>query len=344
MNKILIIGPNSIHVKNFIEIINPLFNEIQFIGEEKVDFLAECNQSVCSFRSKNPFVLFRKYLKLKKLIKEVNPNVIHFQSINRQAFFGILANKYLNIKVVSTAWGSDVLLVPERSKILKKMVSFVLKRSDYITADSNQMIEKIETLSNNRNIKHCLFGIEPIKEKEKEKIIYSNRLHNELYNIEKIIIDFKEFSKNQPEWKLIIGAIGSETKRLIKLAVGNEFENKIKFVGWLDKETNEQYYQKAMIYVSIPDSDGTAISLLEAMSAGCIPVVSNLKVSEEWIQNNVNGIILEKNENCFERALNLNQKNVSKLNTEIINLKATRVVARNNFNEIYSIISVLDDN
>jgi glycosyltransferase involved in cell wall biosynthesis len=128
------------------------------------------------------------------------------------------------------------------------------------------------------------------------------------------------------------------------LAVGNEFENKIKFVGWLDKETNEQYYQKAMIYVSIPDSDGTAISLLEAMSAGCIPVVSNLKVSEEWIQNNVNGIILEKNENCFERALNLNQKNVSKLNTEIINLKATRVVARNNFNEIYSIISVLDDN
>lgn len=339
MNKILLIGPNSIHVKNFIEIINPLFNEIHFIGEEKVEFLAESNQSVCSFRSKNPFLLFKNYLKLKRIIKDLNPDVIHFHSINRQAFFGVLVNVWLKKQVVSTAWGSDVLLVPERNVVLKKMVSFVLNRSNYITADSNEMIEKIKTLSANRNIKQCLFGIAPIKEVEKEKIIYSNRLHNKLYNIEKVITDFIEFSKNHPEWKLIIGAIGTETEKLKRLSEINGLENNMEFVGWLNKETNEDYYKKAMIYVSIPNSDGTAISVLEAMSAGCIPVVSNLKVSEEWIQNNVNGIILEKGENCFERVLNLDQKSVSGINNEIINSNATRVIATEKFNEIYSIIN-----
>jgi glycosyltransferase involved in cell wall biosynthesis len=40
---------------------------------------------------------------------------------------------------------------------------------------------------------------------------------------------------------------------------------------------------KAAIYVSVPSSDGTSVTLLEAMAAGAYPVVSDLPGNREWV-------------------------------------------------------------
>lgn len=336
-NKIIIVGPNSGHVQNFILLIKKFFNEIVFIGEEPTDFKYITKSYVLSFRSKNPLVLLKNRAKLLDIFKKEKANFIHIHSANRVAFVVTSLAKKINSKIITTTWGSDVLLVPKKHFISKKMVQFILNHSDYITADSQEMITTIKTLTINTNIKQVLFGITPLTPKEKEKIIYSNRLHKPLYNIDKIIDEFYFFSKKHPEWKLIVGAIGSETENLKQKVTVLQLNSKVEFVGWLTQEDNNKYYQKSYIYISIPSSDGTAVSLLEAMSAGCIPIVNDLKVSNEWIQNGLNGLIIKKeDENIFEKALQLDQNKASNFNQQIIKDKATKTIASNHFYQIYN--------
>ena len=45
------------------------------------------------------------------------------------------------------------------------------------------------------------------------------------------------------------------------------------------------------IYLSAASSDGTSVSLLEAMAAGMICIVTDYPSNLEWIENSVNGFI-----------------------------------------------------
>jgi glycosyltransferase involved in cell wall biosynthesis len=49
------------------------------------------------------------------------------------------------------------------------------------------------------------------------------------------------------------------------------------------------FYRTGSIMLSVPESDGTPMSLLEAMACGCIPIVSDLPSLREWIVDGVNG-------------------------------------------------------
>jgi len=94
--------------------------------------------------------------------------------------------------------------------------------------------------------------------------------------------------------------------------------------------------------VSIPSSDGTAISLLEAMGYGCIPVLSDLPANNEWIINNENGIIVKNNlvsSLCDVEELSLDY--VQEKNKKLILSKATKQVNKNKFESIYK--KILND-
>jgi glycosyltransferase involved in cell wall biosynthesis len=69
--------------------------------------------------------------------------------------------------------------------------------------------------------------------------------------------------------------------------------NNVEFVGFLQTSELYSWYKKAKIFISIPLSDATSISLLEAMSFGCYPILSNIPANLEFIINNINGKINE---------------------------------------------------
>ena len=135
---------------------------------------------------------------------------------------------------------------------------------------------------------------------------------------------------------MVVGATGPETERLIRLAEDLGCAAKIEFAGWLDKTTNEYNYARATIYVSIPSSDGTSVSMLEAMSADCIPVVSDVPVIQEWIQDGINGVIRKKAGNPFEEALALDREVCFAQNRRLITEKVDRRFTTAAFFSIYN--------
>ncbi|MEA3477980.1 MAG: glycosyltransferase, partial [Bacteroidota bacterium] len=99
---------------------------------------------------------------------------------------------------------------------------------------------------------------------------------------------------------------------------------------------NREYYKKAMFYVSVPQSDATSISLLEALAYGCIPVLSDLPANWEWVENGRNGLIVKHlDANFIKKALKLNQPEIAAINRKIIEERGTTEVNRQKFIDIY---------
>ena len=166
-------------------------------------------------------------------------------------------------------------------------------------------------------------------------------MHKKLYRVDKIIEAFAVFNANSEtrDWRLVVAASGTETEELKNKAKSLGLANDVDFVGWIQKEENEQWYSKAKIWVSIPESDATSISLLEAMACGCIPVVSDLPANCEWIQSGVNGIVVEDLQSDFiSKALKLNHKVAIEINKQRIEKDGTKEANRTKFLQLYQTI------
>ncbi|MBI4945986.1 MAG: glycosyltransferase family 4 protein [Bacteroidetes bacterium] len=332
--KVLIAGESSVHLQNYCHAIKKHVDEIILVTETSVQISEVKKSYVVSFRKLNPLKWFFNLQKLKRIILEEKPDLVHVHQINRLAYF--IAKSIHNIPLISTAWGSDVLLIPEKNFIFRTLSRYVIRKSSVVTADARVMIDAMKKMDNSEiKYVHLQYGIDPVVPFVKEKIIYSNRLHELLYNIDIIIKDFSAFSKHNPDWQLHIAGSGAETEKLKLLSSELKISDKVKFLGWLKKEENNANYARASIYVSIPSSDGTSVSLLEAMSANCIPVVSDLPVSKEWIRDGINGVIRKENQNPFEEALNSNKEKCFVINQEKINISTKREGTTKRFFEIY---------
>jgi glycosyltransferase involved in cell wall biosynthesis len=342
MRKLLLIGSNSIHTFNFFSLIKDYFEEIVLITNEPHLFKDEkLKTSYYIYPSlKNPVNYFKAIKSYQKVLQKEKPDLIHIQQISTYSFLLIraLRKSKLSIPIVVTAWGSDVLLTPKKGWFYKKMIQYVLNRGDKFTADAQFLADEMQKLTHRKlPIVLANFGINveniPV---QKENIVYSNRLHKPLYRIDKIIIAFSTFLQQNSEWKLVIAATGTETENLKQLCKTLQIESNVEFLGWVDAKSNSEMYAKSKIWVSIPESDATSISLLEAMSLGCVPIVSDLPANKEWVANNRNGIII-KNLDCdfISEALLLNQDTVAEINRELIAQKGTKEVNRKIFYEIY---------
>ncbi len=345
--KLLIVGSNSIHVINFYQLIKHYFTDIVLVTSSPIDFDDDKikNKYVVNCSLKNPFNYFTAVKQLQQIIYHEQPNIIHIQQIVAYNFLTLRANRKTKIPIVSTAWGSDILLTPHKGFVFKKMIQYCLKKANHFTADAQYIADEMQKLISKKiNISIVNFGIDIEKYFiEKENIIYSNRLHNKLYRIDSIIDIFSRFVKKTSfsDWKLVIAATGTETEKLKQKVHDMQLDNAIQFVGWLSKEDNQKWYAKAKIWIALPESDATAISLLEAMNNGCIPIISDLPATREWITNEENGILVT-NPTSFslENVFKIDIEKAIATNEAIIKNRATKNINSEKFINIYKSFNI----
>jgi glycosyltransferase involved in cell wall biosynthesis len=195
------------------------------------------------------------------------------------------------------------------------------------------------------------FGIQNFPEQlnleYKEDIILSNRLHKPLYNIDKIILGFKNLIINYPNYnnyRLVIAASGTETGRLKEMITQLNLTDKVEFLGMLSYPELITWYKRAKIFVSIPETDATSLSVLEALGYGCYPVLSNLPANLEWVIDEINGTIcqnislLDKDlAHALNRVENTTKyQNIAQFNYTLINEKAVFKQNLTKFLRLYS--------
>jgi glycosyltransferase involved in cell wall biosynthesis len=324
--KVLIVGSDSIHLSNYIAGLKEQGVNFLFLSQDTGDFPIH-KDFILNGKKLNPISIIRNLYRLFRIIKKTNPNVVHIHQANRTGFWVSFVCKALKTPILLTTWGSDVLVSPKQSKLKYFVARQSLKWADIITADANIMIDSMLQMENegSKYVK-LQYGIN-LQEvnAEKEKIIYSNRLWYENYNISDVLSLFFEFADTHEDWKLVLSGKGDLESHLKSKVNLSRHSSKVFFAGWVTQKENLEWYGKSSIYVSIPKSDGTSVSVLESMSAGCIPVLSDIPVSHEWIEDGVTGCIYDLKENPFVKALLLDTEVLITLNKE-----KTKWVSREN--------------
>lgn len=297
----LIVGnPKSIHTKRLSQFFEQDY-QVNLINED------------IDFSLRNTLVAIKQ---LKKTITETRPDILVLYQLNLTAFFAVLANKKTKIPTFAIGIGSDILTMPQKGLPYKAMLKYILKNSQAYNAGSPYLLEQMQRYCpKNSEILLANLGINPIQPLEKQKIVFSNRLHSPLYRIDEVIKAFAKFvSKPQyADWLLVVAATGRE-KELQQLAQSLGIKDKVKFVGWLSQKENAEYYAKSKIYISLPKSDSFPISLMEAMSGECIPVISDLPAYKGIMKKGENALILSDEEiakaDYLEQALALDNKTI----------------------------------
>jgi len=266
------------------------------------------------------FKLIFKYFEIIKIIKKLEPMYLNAHYLSSYGVLGALIKlQYTKIKLIQSTWGTDILVTPFQNNIKFKIARFALSKADIITSDSYFMTDKINEIYKNNITQTFPFGLEAFELqdniKKDEFLIFSNRGLSENYNIDKIIEWFSSLIDKR--YKLIIANDGKMKLTLENRVKILNLENRIKFVGFLTNSEQSKYYRDAKYYISIPSSDSTAVSLLEAMRYGCYPIVSNLSANREWILDEVNGAFFKK-----DLELNKLTLDIIKLNQIIISKRA----------------------
>jgi len=234
---------------------------------------------------------------LKGVLHEVDPDVFHAHFLVEHGFYGAVAGFR---PYVVTAWGSDVLVEPERDLLSRRIARWTIGRADALTSNNAYMAERMVGLGAPRDRVSVItlgadrYDLERFDESvnvragDAAPCVISTRAHEPLYNIDVVIDAFARVGHARGGVRFVVAHRGSLTGELRRRAA--EREAQVEFAGYLGRAQFRDALAGAHVFVSVPSSDGTSVALLQAMAAGSFPVVSDLPTQRELIEDGVNGL------------------------------------------------------
>jgi len=337
-------GADSIHSKKWIE----YFSEK---GENDVHWIS-LTPSIFGELKNVKFHLLKRFpvkylglllnvLPVKRLIKKINPEILHAHYAGANGILTALSGFH---PFILTAWGSDI-LITAKSKTVKPLIKFALNKADLITCDAEHMREAMIKLgADAAKIKIIYFGIDTKKFSSGPKdknltkelgvqnnlTVISLRNLEKVYDVETLIKAAPLVLKEFPGAKFIIVGKGPEEERLKNMVKSLRVEENVRFTGFVPNNDLPRYLRTADVYVSTSLSDaGISTSTAEAMACGLPVVITNTGENEKWVKDDEGGclipiknpeilaqklIYLMKNENLRKKSGKINRRTIEERN------------------------------
>ncbi len=240
-------------------------------------------------------------LPVRMAIKALRPDVLHSLYAGGYGLLGALAGFH---PFMVSAWGSDVLVVPQVEPRIKRVIRRSLGKADLITSESAHMTASIRALGVTQPILNIPAGADtaifhPVAKsgsKFEAPLIVSTRHLEAVYNVRLLIDALPGILTVFPSATATIIGDGSLRPELECRARALGIEKRVRFLGRLSPPEVADYLCRADVFVSTSLSDGNNISLKEAMACGAFPVVTNIPVNREWIQHGRNGFLVDTQE------------------------------------------------
>lgn len=237
--------------------------------------------------------------KIKKLIKEIQPDILHAHYASSYGLIGSLLNYH---PYVISVWGTDIYDFPNGGIIQRKIIKYNLKKADYIFSTSKDMARETSKYTN-KKIHITPFGVDMEFFKPKENLKFRNngftigtiKTLEKKYGIDYLIKGFKILKDENPNknLNLKIGGSGSQLENLKKLVNELNLEDSVEFLGRipLDEVSNIFNTFDIAVFPSLRESFGVAA--VEAQACGIPVIVSNVGGHPEVIIDGKTGIIIE---------------------------------------------------
>ncbi len=325
---------------------------------QKIKGLKIIHQRPRHFHKLQKFLFAIKVFQFRKIIKQINPDIIHSGFVWKDGFLAALSGFHPSLLM---PWGSDVLIHPQKSLICRWIVKYTIKKADMITCDCQKVKNEIIELAGYPEDKIVVFprGIDlllfnPQKDGsgirknlgwERNKILIMTRSFYPVYRIDLFIEALPKIIKAEPSTRVILMGTGPEEDKLKMIIKHKNLDNFIHFARLAPNSEMPHYLNASDIYVSSSLSDGTSLSLLEAMACGLPVVVTKVPAIMEWVKDKVNGLVVPKeNITALSNAIISLLKNSffrEKMRNRNLKVVQERANWEKNFNKLENIYSIM---
>jgi glycosyltransferase involved in cell wall biosynthesis len=236
------------------------------------------------------------YRLIQRILKKIQPDVFHAQYATSYGITAALVNFH---PFIISGWGSDVLISPKSSKILRFLLKWAFKRADAITVVAKHMVKAVYDLGVSSEKVHVItHGINPNLfydqklDKQEDFTLICTRNLEPLYNHIQLIDAFEISQKKIPQLKLRILGDGSMRHELEQKVLEQKLEKQVEFIGRVSQEEMAIELNKAHVFVTVSTTDGDVVSLVEAIACGNYCIVSDIPANHNWIEEEVNGFFV----------------------------------------------------
>lgn len=222
---------------------------------------------------------------------------------------GLLATLVGGPPTVVISWGSDILTAPERNAWSRWATRRALTRADGFVCDSGAVLARARTYGAPTAERAAVFpwGLERAKLESDVTagrnecraqlgwsdavILIATRAWHPDYGIADVVEAFAAAAERDDRLRLILAGTGPEKvrvdQRIAELGIGA----KIYRPGMLPETELHRLQGGADLYVCATPSDGTSISLLEAMWHSLPVVVVDNLGNREWVRHDQEGLL-----------------------------------------------------
>lgn len=239
---------------------------------------------------------------LEQVIESVKPDLVHAGPIQSCGFMVAVIGFH---PFLVMSWGSDVLVDADRDDFWRWISRYTLERSDVLLCDCQAVRAKVKQIASYTDDQIVLFpwgidlrqfypGPDSLRLREIHGwqdcfVILSTRAWEPLYGIDILIEAFRKAYASNPKLRLVLLGTGSLAQE-IRGKIAQYGLNKVIYCpGQMLHSMLPDIFRAADLYVSTAYSDGTSISLLEAMATELPVVVTDTPGNREWVSPRRNG-------------------------------------------------------
>lgn len=305
-------------------------------------------------REISPLNDIKSVLVLRKIIKKINPDIVHLHS-SKAGILGRLATINLDCKVIFTVHGwsfTDGISSKFRKKVFKYVEKFAAPLADLYICVSNydkQIAYREKVLIPNKNKVIVVHNGAPLNKShdsfidktipEITRFIMVARFSNQKDQMG--LIKACGLLSSEYKFKLTFVGDGPNLKECKKLVQKMGLEDSIYFLGF--KRNVDTYLEKNDVFVLLTHYEGLPISIIESMSIGMPIIASNVGGNKELVFNKKNGFLVN-NENELVKALKYfidNKNKIAEMGKQSQRIYLSSFTLSKNLNSIHKQYKIL---
>jgi L-malate glycosyltransferase len=239
---------------------------------------------------------------LKSLLRDLRPDVVHAGPVQTCGYAAALSGFH---PLLVMPWGSDLIAYADRNPEWRRATEIALRAADGFFPDCDAVRaagERFVTFPNERIVQFP-WGIRagsfsphgPAVSRESlgfnsdSFTFISTRSWDPVYDIPVLVQAFHGAWKQNSRLRLLLLGNGSEAGQIRSFIAEHGLSDAVATPGLVPAAEMPRWFRAADAYVSCTRSDGTSISLLQAMATGLPVVVTDIASNREWVTENENG-------------------------------------------------------
>lgn len=227
---------------------------------------------------------------LRTALSGIAPDVVHAGPLQRVTFPTVLAT---DAPVLAVSWGSDLLGTMATDPVWRDVAAFALSRANGFLADCTAVLEVASELGYHGPSARIPWGVDtslfcpdgPVQRfgPSAAFTVLSTRNWERVYDVQTLA---KAFAALDPRTNahLVLCGSGSRENELRSILKTATAAGQVTWVGRVAQGDLPALYRGADLYVSTSTTDGTSVSLLEAMACETGVLVSDIPGNREWVE------------------------------------------------------------